>query len=44
MRITMLGVLAWVGVAVLLFHVGKELRRTTQANAVQPPQNPPMLR
>jgi hypothetical protein len=40
MRITMLGVLAVVGFAVLLFHVGTELRRMTQANAIQRLGNP----
>ncbi len=36
MRVTLLGVLALVGVAVLLVYAGNELRRTTQANPVQP--------
>lgn len=40
MRVTLLGLLALVGVAILLVYVGNELRRTTQANAVRPPQNP----
>jgi hypothetical protein len=40
MRVTLLGVLAFVGIVALLIYVGNELQRTNQAKAVQPPQNP----
>jgi hypothetical protein len=40
MRITLLGVLAFIGIAVLLVYVANELQRTNQAKAVPPPQNP----
>ena len=40
MRITLLGLLVLVGAAALLVYVAYELHRTSQANAVQPPQNP----
>ena len=40
MKITLLGVVAFVGIAVLLLYVGNELQRRSQAKAAQPPQNP----
>jgi hypothetical protein len=40
MRVTLLGLLAWVGVAILLVYIGNELRRTTEAKAVRPPLDP----
>lgn len=40
MRVTLLGVLAFIGIAVLLVYVTSELQRTNQAKAPQPPQNP----
>ena len=40
MRVTLLGVLAMIGIVVVLVYVANELQRTNQANADQPPQNP----
>jgi hypothetical protein len=40
MRVTLLGVLAFIGVVALLIYVGNELQRTNQAKAAEPPQNP----
>jgi hypothetical protein len=40
MKITLLGVIAFIGIAVLLVYVASELQRTNQAKAPQPPQNP----
>ena len=40
MRVTLVGVLVFVGIAALLIYVGSELQRTNQANATPPPQNP----
>jgi hypothetical protein len=39
MRVTLLGVLALIGTAALLVYIGNELQRTSQAKALQPPQN-----
>ncbi len=40
MKITLLGVLACVGIAALLLYVGSELQRKSKAKAEQPPENP----
>jgi len=40
MKITLLGVLALIGIVALLVYVGSELQRTSQAKAVPPPPNP----
>jgi hypothetical protein len=40
MRVTLVGLLVWIAVAVLLVYAVNELSRTTQADTVQPPQNP----
>jgi hypothetical protein len=40
MRVTLLGVLAVIGVFALLVYVGNEWHRTNQAKPVPPPQNP----
>ncbi|MGA8868068.1 MAG: hypothetical protein WB510_13920 [Candidatus Sulfotelmatobacter sp.] len=39
MRITLLGALGFVGVAILLFYAGYELHRTIQVKAMQSPQS-----
>jgi hypothetical protein len=41
MKITLLGVLAFIGIAALLIYVGGELQRKNKAKADQPPENPP---
>ena len=40
MKVTLVGVLVFVGIAALLVYVASELQRTSQAKAAQPPQNP----
>lgn len=43
MKITLLGVLAFIGITALLLYVGNEWQRTVQAKAAQPPQKPEPL-
>jgi hypothetical protein len=40
MKVTLFGVLAFVGIVALVIYVGNELQRANQAKAAQPPQNP----
>jgi|HubBroStandDraft_1064217.scaffolds.fasta_scaffold07741_3 hypothetical protein len=40
MRVTLFGALTLVGIAALLVYAGYEFYRTSQANALQPRQNP----
>jgi hypothetical protein len=40
MRVTLLGVLVFIGIAALLIYVANELQRTNQARSAQPPQSP----
>jgi hypothetical protein len=40
MKVTLVGVLVFVGIAVLLVYVASELQRTDQAKDPEPPQNP----
>jgi|GEM_PF-4071482 len=40
MRVTLLGVLAVIGVLALLVYLGDQWQRTSQGRGVPPPQNP----
>lgn len=40
MKVTLVGVLAFIGIAALVVYVASELQRTNQAKAPQSPQNP----